>query len=69
MSTSSTVASGGRGALHPNCHILVTMGKTNPDAATYVQQSTVLVAIDTPGVTVARSATVRSSRAAALPPR
>ena len=57
------------GALHPNCRILVTMGKTDPDAATYVQQSMVLVAIDTPGVTVERSTTVRSSRAAALPPR
>ena len=46
------------GALHPNCRILVTMGKTNPDAATYVQQSMVLVPIDTPGVTVERSTTV-----------
>ena len=46
------------GALHPNGRILVTMGKTNPDAATYVQQSMVLVPIDTPGVTVERSTTV-----------
>ena len=46
------------GALHPNCRILITMGKTNPDAATYVQQSMVLVPIDTPGVTVERSTTV-----------
>jgi acyl-CoA dehydrogenase len=46
------------GALHPNCRILITMGKTNPDAATYEQQSMVLVPIDTPGVTVERSTSV-----------
>ena len=46
------------GALHPNCRILVTMGKTNPDAATYEQQSMVLVPIDTPGVKVERSTSV-----------
>jgi acyl-CoA dehydrogenase len=42
-------------ALHPNCRILIVMGKTDPDAAVYQQQSMVLVPIDTPGVTVVRS--------------
>ena len=43
------------GAMHPNCRILIVMGKTNPDAAPYQQQSMVLVPLDTPGVTVVRS--------------
>jgi acyl-CoA dehydrogenase len=42
-------------ALHPNCRILIVMGKTDPEAQTYAQQSMVLVPIDTPGVTVERS--------------
>jgi acyl-CoA dehydrogenase len=42
------------GALHPNCRILIVMGKTGPDATVYQQQSMVLVPIDTPGVTVVR---------------
>jgi acyl-CoA dehydrogenase len=46
------------GALHPNCRILITMGKTDPQAAPYQQQSMVLVPLDTPGVTVERSTTV-----------
>jgi acyl-CoA dehydrogenase len=45
-------------ALHPNLRILVVMGKTNPDAATYQQQSMVLVPSDTPGVTVLRNLSV-----------
>jgi acyl-CoA dehydrogenase len=43
------------GALHPNCRILIVMGKTNPEGPTYQQQSMVLVPLDTPGVTVVRS--------------
>ncbi len=43
------------GALHPHCRILIVMGKTDPEAPTYQQQSMVLVPIDTPGVTVVRS--------------
>ena len=46
------------GALHPNCRILIAMGKTDPDAPVHEQQSMVLVALDTPGVTVERSTTV-----------
>jgi len=43
---------------HPNCRILIVMGKTNPDAPTYTQQSQILVPLDTPGVTVVRNLTV-----------
>ncbi|HEV7654074.1 MAG TPA: acyl-CoA dehydrogenase family protein [Mycobacteriales bacterium] len=42
------------GALDPRCKVLVTMGKTDPGAASYRQQSMVLVPIDTPGVTIVR---------------
>jgi acyl-CoA dehydrogenase len=42
------------GALDPRCRLLITMGKTDPGAAPYRQQSMVLVPIDTPGVTVVR---------------
>lgn len=38
----------------PRCKILIVMGKTDPDAPTYVQQSQILVPRDTPGVTVLR---------------
>jgi acyl-CoA dehydrogenase len=40
---------------HPHCKILIVMGKTQPDAPTYTQQSQVLVPLDTPGVTVLRN--------------
>ena len=46
------------GALHPNCRILVVMGKTDPSAPTYQQQSMILCPLDAPGVTVERSTTV-----------
>jgi acyl-CoA dehydrogenase len=46
------------GALHPNAQILIVMGKTDPAAPTYQQQSMVLVPLDTPGVTVLRSVPV-----------
>jgi acyl-CoA dehydrogenase len=42
------------GVLHPHCRILIVMGKTDPEAATYRQQSMVLVPLGTPGVTVVR---------------
>ena len=45
-------------ALHPNCRILIVMGKTNPDGPRHQQQSMVLVPIDTPGVTVMRGLNV-----------
>src|SRR5690349_11294661 len=41
-------------ALHPNCRIMIVMGKTQPDAPIHRQQSQILVPIDTPGVTIMR---------------
>ncbi|HYZ70893.1 MAG TPA: acyl-CoA dehydrogenase family protein [Thermoleophilaceae bacterium] len=43
------------GAMHPNCRILIVMGKTDPEAHVYAQQSMVLVPLDTLGVEVLRS--------------
>ena len=42
-------------AMHPNLRILIVMGKTNPDAPVYQQQSMVLVPPDTPGLAITRS--------------
>lgn len=38
----------------PRCKILIVMGKTDPDAPTYNQQSMILVPRDTPGINVHR---------------
>ena len=43
------------GAMDQRCQILIVMGKTNPDADAYHQQSMVLVPINTPGVKVVRN--------------
>jgi acyl-CoA dehydrogenase len=43
---------------HPNCKIMIVMGKTDPSAATHRQQSMILVPVDTPGVSVKRNLTV-----------
>ena len=43
------------GAMRDRCRILIVMGKTDPDAAPYKQQSMVLVPRDTPGVTIVRN--------------
>jgi len=43
------------GALHPNCRLLIVMGKTDFDAAPHKQQSMVLVPMDTPGVKTLRN--------------
>jgi acyl-CoA dehydrogenase len=43
------------GANDARCKILVVMGKTDPSADTYHQQSMVLVPMDTPGVCVVRN--------------
>ena len=40
------------GAGDPRCKIMITMVKTNPDAAPSKQQSQILVPIDTPGVEI-----------------
>ena len=46
------------GAMRDRCKIFIVMGKTDPDAPTYKQQSMILVPRDTPGVTVKRNLTV-----------
>ncbi len=43
------------GATDPRCKIIIFMGKTDPTAETYRQQSMILVPRDTPGITVVRS--------------
>ncbi|MCQ9384214.1 acyl-CoA dehydrogenase family protein [Brevibacterium sp. 50QC2O2] len=42
-------------ALHPNCQVLIVMGKTDPNAEKHRQQSMMVVPIDAPGVTVVRN--------------
>uniref|UniRef100_A0A060T0X4 ARAD1C11880p n=1 Tax=Blastobotrys adeninivorans TaxID=409370 RepID=A0A060T0X4_BLAAD len=42
------------GAGDPRCEILLVMGKTNPNASTYKQQSVILVPTNTPGVKIVR---------------
>ncbi|MEL6367164.1 MAG: acyl-CoA dehydrogenase [Pseudomonadota bacterium] len=42
------------GAMDPRCKILIVMGKTDPSAERHVQQSMILVPMDTPGVNVLR---------------
>jgi acyl-CoA dehydrogenase len=39
---------------HPNCELLIVMGKTDPAQSGYRQQSMIIVPRDTPGVTVER---------------
>ncbi len=42
------------GAGDPRCQIYIVMGKTDPEAATYAQQSMILVPADAPGIEVIR---------------
>uniref|UniRef100_A0A8D2KWK6 Acyl-CoA dehydrogenase family member 10 n=1 Tax=Varanus komodoensis TaxID=61221 RepID=A0A8D2KWK6_VARKO len=46
------------GALDPRCQLCIFMGKTDPTAQRHKQQSMVLVAMDTPGITVVRPLSV-----------
>jgi acyl-CoA dehydrogenase len=46
------------GAADPRCRIAIVMGKTDPDAHRYMQQSMVLVPLDTPGVNIKRTLSV-----------
>ena len=46
------------GAANSRCRVAIVMGKTDPDAPTYEQQSMVLVPMDAPGLTVVRDLTV-----------
>jgi acyl-CoA dehydrogenase len=45
-------------ASHPNCKVLIVMGKTDPNAPTHSQQSMILVPMDTDGVEVVRNISV-----------
>ena len=42
------------GVLDPDCRFMIVMGKSDPDATTYRQQSMIIVPTDTEGVTVVR---------------
>lgn len=42
-------------AAHPNCKLLIVMGKTDPDGPRHGQQSMILVPVDAPGVEVERN--------------
>ena len=46
------------GAGDPRCKIAIVMGKTDPNAAMHLQQSQILVPLDTPGVEIKRTLTV-----------
>ncbi|MEO3785096.1 acyl-CoA dehydrogenase family protein [Actinocorallia sp. B10E7] len=46
------------GAADPRCAVMILMGKTDPDAHPYMQQSMVLVPMDAPGVTIVRDLSV-----------
>ncbi len=43
------------GAASPRCAVFIVMGKTDPEAHPYQQQSMIMVPADTPGVTVVRN--------------
>lgn len=49
------------GATHPNCEIMIFMGRTDPNADRHRQQSMVLIPRATPGVHVARTLPVLGS--------
>lgn len=42
------------GVLDPRCKVMIVMGKTDPEAARHLQQSMILVPVDSPGVTLVR---------------
>jgi acyl-CoA dehydrogenase len=46
------------GAMDPRCKILIFMGKTDPTAPKHLQQSMILVPLDTPGITIVRALSV-----------
>lgn len=46
------------GAMDPRCRLCIFMGKTNPSALRYQQQSMILVPMDSPGLSIIRPLTV-----------
>ena len=46
------------GAMDPRCKVLITMGKTDPEAPKHSQQSMIVVPADTPGVKIVRGLNV-----------
>ncbi len=46
------------GGMDPRCKVFIFMGKTDPEAPRYKQQSMILIPRDTPGVTIKRPLTV-----------
>lgn len=46
------------GAMNPHCKIAIVMGKTDPEAPRYSQQSQILVPLETPGITIVRALSV-----------
>jgi acyl-CoA dehydrogenase len=46
------------GASDPRCSVAIVMGRTNPGAPLHLQQSMILVPMDTPGVSVVRNLSV-----------
>lgn len=49
------------GATHPNCEVMIFMGRTSPDAERHRQQSMILIPRNAPGVHVARALPVLGS--------
>ncbi len=48
-------------AAHPNCRVMILMGKTDPDNADrHRQQSMIIIPMDTPGVTIERNIPIMS---------
>jgi acyl-CoA dehydrogenase len=43
------------GIMEPECKLLLVMGKTDPEAPRHLQQSTIIVPRDTPGITIVRN--------------
>ena len=44
--------------MDPRCKLCIFMGKTDPGARTYSQQSMILVPMDTPGINIVRPLSV-----------
>lgn len=43
------------GIMDPRCKLLLLMGKTNPEADRHLQQSTIIIPRDTPGISIVRN--------------